>query len=312
MPISRLTVPSRAPACDFAAAPDNLAGVLWALLSVAAASGMTLAVREAAAAGMDTRMVALIRSVIILIGVAAALPFLGGIGSMRFSRPWLHLWRGLPIALAIQFGFHAIAHLPLATATALFFTAPLFATLISGPLNGEKLSRERMLAAGIGFLGALIVLRPFDAAFEPAMLTALGSSLCFALALALSRGLAQADGALSALVSSTALTAVIGAPVAIPVWAAVDEIEIWLWAALAAVAAFGALRNVADIQSYRVGEAGVVGPVSYLRLVALGALGWALFGERPDAATLLGGVVIVGSAFHLARRQRRAARQAAV
>ena len=248
-------------------------------------------------------------ALVILAVALAMMPVLGGAARLRFSRPWLHLLRGCLLGASIQLGFNTIAHVPLATATALFFTAPIFATILSGPVNGEKVGPRRIGAAAAGFLGAVIILRPFDAAPDPAMLAALGSSLVFALALALSRGVAQADGAWPAFVSSVAATCLIALPAAAPVW---TWPEGWaLWTAIAATALFGAVRGMADLESYRIGEAGVVGVISYLRLAALGLIGWIWFAETPDAPTLIGAAVIVAAALHIARRERLAKRRAA-
>ena len=309
--------PAPAPApTDATPGRDNLRGAAWALLSVAAACAMTLSVREASGA-LPTPMVVLLRSVIILAGALALTPLLGARGRLRFSRPWLHLLRGALMGVSIQMGFHSIANLPLAVVTALFFTAPIFATLLSIPINGERPGPHRLGAAAAGFGGALIILRPFDAAPDPAMLTALGSSLVFALALALSRGVAQADGAWSAFVSSVAATCLIALPAAVPVWTWPGAgpgagPEAWfLWAAIGATALFGAVRGMADLESYRIGEAGVVGVISYLRLAALGLVGWIWYAETPDAPTVIGAAVIVAAALHIARRERLAKRRAA-
>ena len=65
------------------------------------------------------------------------------------------------------------------------------------------------------------------------------------------------------------------------------------------------LRNIADIEAYRHGDAAVVGPVSYLRLVLIGAAGYVLFTETIDLPTLIGAAIIVGSTFYIAERARR-------
>lgn len=285
-----------------APAPDNFAGGTWALASVLAATVMTIGVREAAA-GVDTRMVVLLRSMMILGALALVLPLPRVRASLRVSRPWLHLLRGCLLGASIQLGFHTIAAVPLATATVLFFTAPIFATLLAGPINGEKVGPRRMGAVAVGFLGALIILRPGAEGLDLAMLGGLGSSMLFALALTLSRGVAAADGALSAFMSSVAITALISIPIAAPVWAMPGTADLWIAVAVTAVA--GALRGIADLESYRRGEASVMGAISYLRLVALGLAGWLLFDETPDPMTLLGGGVIVSYALYIAHRERR-------
>jgi drug/metabolite transporter (DMT)-like permease len=305
MPTPDIATPLRAPVHSASAAPDNVGGGLWALAAVVAATFMAIGVREASA-GMDTRMVVLLRSAMILAVLLAMLPFMRG--KLRFSRPGLHLLRGAMMGLSIQLGFHTIAAVPMATATVLFFTAPIFATLLAIPINGEKVGPRRLAAVGVGFLGAVIILRPGTGALDIALLGGVGSSLLFALALALSRGVAAADGAFSAFFSSIALSALIAVPIAIPVWQMPSGGDLWL--AVALTAATGSLRGIADLESYRRGEASVMGVISYLRLVALGGVGWWLFGEIPDRWTLVGGAVIVASTLYIAHRERQVRRAA--
>ena len=282
-----------------AAGGDNAAGVTWMLFSVVTASAMTVAVRELST-GMDSRMVVLLRAGLTLIAAAPLLALPPLRRALRFSRPWLHLWRGLLIGVSTHLGFHAIATLPLATATVLFFTAPIFATILSGPVNGERVGPRRWAAVGAGFLGALIILRPGMAGFEPAMGVALLSSLLVATAFSLSRGLAEADGPASAFLSSVAITTLISLPLAAPVWRLPADGT--AWAVTAVIVATSAARSVGDLQAYRYGEASVVGVTSYLRLVLIGAAGWWLFAETPDPPTVLGGTVIVASTLYIARR----------
>jgi drug/metabolite transporter (DMT)-like permease len=267
---------------------------------------MTLAVREMST-GADSRMVVFLRSGgVTLCILALALAWPAFRRQLRFSSPRLHLLRGGLIAVGTQFGYYAIATLPLATATVLFFTAPIFATVLAGPINGERAGPRRWAAVLAGFAGALIILRPGVTEVAPGMLAALGSSALFATVLTLSRGLAQADGPISALASSMALTALLGLPLALPVWqmpAGGAE-----WAVFAVLIATSAARTVGDLQGYRHGEASVMGVISYTRLVLIGAAAWALFGEVPDAPTWLGGAVIISATLYIARREARRSR----
>jgi len=103
-------------------APDNLRGLAWILGSVLAASAMSLAVRELSAT-LDTRMIVLLRAAITTALLLAAALASGAVRArLRITRPWLHLLRGALIGVSTHFGFHALAHLPLATAAVLFFT----------------------------------------------------------------------------------------------------------------------------------------------------------------------------------------------
>ncbi|MEM9813580.1 MAG: DMT family transporter [Pseudomonadota bacterium] len=294
---------------------DNLKGLLWLLVSVIGASVMAVAVRELSAS-LDTRMMVLLRSIITL---GALIPALAWPGlrrrALRMTRPGLHLVRGLLIGGATHAGFFALAHLPLATATVLFFTAPIFATLLTGPIQGERVGRRRWSAVAAGFIGALIILRPSPAGFEPATLAALGSSLAFAIALLLSRRVAEADGPAAAYLSSVVITFLITLPIMPGAWGWPNSFGVWVVAAV--MIASGTIRGVADIQAYRHGEAAILGPVTYLRLVFVGGAGYLLYDEVPDGATWAGAAIIIGAALYIARREailgqnRRRARSAA-
>lgn len=292
-PVSDRPGPSRA---------DNLRGVVWMLISVVGASGMTVAVRELSAT-LDPRMIVALRAGVTLLAFLALAPFFRGLRRLRFSRPWLHVARGMLIALASMMGFHTIANLPLATATVLLFTAPIFATLLSMLVHREKVGIRRASAAAAGFAGALIILQPGLQPLNLAMLSGLGAAVMFAAALTLSRGLVAADGAPAAYMSSVVVTMFVAMPVATPVWALPGTL-IAGFAVLLMVLG-GALRGYADIEAYAAGEAAVLAPISYLRLVLIGLAGYVLYDEVPGAATLLGAAIIIGATLYITWREHQ-------
>ena len=87
--------------------------------------------------------------------------FEGGLAVLRTRQPLLHAVRGLLIVIANMAFFAALASLPLADATALFFAAPLFITVLSIPLLGEKVGAMRITAVLVGFVGVVIMQRPW-------------------------------------------------------------------------------------------------------------------------------------------------------
>jgi drug/metabolite transporter (DMT)-like permease len=110
---------------------DNLRGILWMLVSVVVASIMTIAVRLVSLE-MDSTQVVLYRSAIAIVMVGAAVIIASPLRrKLSFTKPYKHLIRGALVAVATHFGFYTIATIPLATATVLFFTAPIFATLLA-------------------------------------------------------------------------------------------------------------------------------------------------------------------------------------
>lgn len=282
-------------------AVDNLRGIGWILLSVAASSGMTIAVRGASLA-VDSRMVVLLRAGITLIALIGAVLVIARLRrQLRFSRPWMHLSRGIMLGTSTHLGFYTIAEIPLATATVLFFMAPIFATILSAIYQKETVGPRRVAAIAVGFAGALVIIRPGVDALHPAMLSAIASSLLFAAALVQSRGIAEADGSFAALFSSVLVTVLISVPLAAPVFALPGDWIAWGFVILLVIT--GAIRNLADIEAYRHGEASVIAPFTYLRLVLIGLAAYWLFDEVPDRATLIGAVIIIAATFYIARRE---------
>lgn len=88
----------------------------------------------------------------------------GGWGILKTKRPFLHLLRGLLIVVANMSFFAALASLPLADTTAIFFVAPLIITLLSIPMLGESVGPLRIGAVCVGFLGVIIVIQPWQGA----------------------------------------------------------------------------------------------------------------------------------------------------
>lgn len=229
--------------------------------------------------------------------------------AMRFSRPWLHVLRGSLIGVATMQGYFTIATIPMATGTVLFFTAPIFATIINMFLHGERVGPRRISAIVVGFLGAVIILRPDVGRIELGMVTAIGSSLCFALALSLSRNLARADGAVSTFFSSVLFTVLVSLPFA------AREFEVpelgWTWIALSAVVVTTVVRGYSDIVAYHLAEAAVLAPLTYMRLVFIGTAAYFVYDETPDATTLIGAAIIIGSTLYITHRQAALRRKAA-
>lgn len=280
---------------------DNLRGILWMMVSVVGASIMTLAVRMVSLE-MGSTQVVLYRSIIAIVMVGAAVIVASPLRrKLSFTKPYQHLVRGTLVAIATHFGFYTIATVPLATATVLFFTAPIFATLLALFIHGEKIGVRRILAIAAGFIGALVVLRPGFGELNLGMLTAVGSSLCFASALTMSRNLAQADGPLSTYFSSIVITTLITIPIVGTDLATPGLSATWI--AIILVAITSMVRGIADIEAYRHAEAGILAPVAYLRLVFIGIGAYLMFEETPDWQTVLGAVIIIGSTLYIAQRE---------
>ena len=286
---------------------NNRLGIIWILMSVSFASVMSILVKELGQT-FDSRSLVLFRAG--LLTIFLCLPVVAIPAFRRrlyFSKPYLHIFRGLLIAFSTHLGFFTLTVLPIATTVVLFFTAPIFATILSIFINKERVGLRRWLAVIIGFFGVLIVLQPGFEGSYTAMFAALLSSFLFALALAFSRNIVSADGSLSAYISSVLITFVISLPLAHPV---LENIEVHLSFYITIVlilflAITSFLRGIGDIQAYHYGEAAVLAPFTYLRLIIVGTFGYFIWGEMPNNFTLLGAFIIICSAIYIGQREAR-------
>jgi S-adenosylmethionine uptake transporter len=223
--------------------------------------------------------------------------------------------RGALMATAATCFFWSLKYLPLADAIAIFFVEPLILTLFSALFLGEPIGWRRISAVTVGFLGALIVIRPSWEIFGWPALLPLAAACCFAGYLTLTRYLAPKHsavgmqlwaGVFGALVLTVVLGvgAVVEAPAADPVWPTARE-----WGLLAVMGVFGTLAHIMVVYAFRQAAAGVLAPFQYLEIISATLLGLLIFGDFPDAVTWLGTAVIVGSGLYVYHRERRLARK---
>jgi len=221
----------------------------------------------------------------------------------RISPRWrLHLLRGVLAAIAINFGYYSLAHIPLATATVLFFTAPLFVTMLAPVLLGEQVGWRRWAATAVGFAGTITVLRPSVEGMDPLLLVPIGSSLVFACALIVGKKLSATEAPSTMLLYTTSIAAIATLPPAFLVW---DAPSLSDWLLLAVVTLFATARTYCDIRGYGTGEASFVAIFQYLRIIFVATAAYLIFSEIPDSAAIIGACVIGFSSLYIAQREAR-------
>lgn len=278
---------------------DNQRGMLWMLTSVLGATGMSLCVRALGGVVPVIEIVS-VRCTIGLV-VFAAVIVLRGSGPVWNERWRWHILRGGLTLAALYFGYWSLTHLPMATATVLFFTAPLWVTVFSIPIFGEKVRWRRTLAIAAGFVGVLIVLRPATDNFGLLLLIPLGSSLCFGFVLLIGKHLSRSDPPEIMMFWAMMIALVITGPVTARAWVTPDLVA---WALLIGVSMFGMVRGYADISAYARGEPSVLVPIQYTRLVFVTLGAYVFFQEIPDTFTIVGAAVIIISTLYIAQRER--------
>ncbi|RMH92904.1 DMT family transporter [Lysobacter pythonis] len=224
-----------------------------------------------------------------------------GWASLRPVNWRLHLIRAaLGIAMMASFVF-GLSRLPLSSAYAITFVAPMLVTAMAVPLLGEKVGLRRWMAVIIGLAGVLVILRPGAGTMSWPALAVLGGAFCYAASAISVRILTRTDSTQAMVVWVLLLMGLGAGALAWPQWLAIRPQDI---AVIAMVGVFGALGQVALTEAFRVGEASQVAPLEYTALVWTVLIDVAVWGVLPDAATWLGAAIIVMGGFYLLRRER--------
>ncbi len=270
------------------------------------AAGVLFAVMDAGmkwlAAHYTPFQVATLRSVSALPLVAIWVLARGRAGSLLRVHWPLHLLRGL-LGVGMMVGFvYGLARMPLSTAYAIVFVAPLMITALAVPLLGEKVGPRRWSAIAVGLVGVLVVLRPTgDGVATTAGLVVVLAALCYSGAAITVRKLALRDSPEAMVFWFLLLLAVFAGAVAAFDWRPVQAAHLWV---IGVVGLTGALGQVALTHAFRVGEASQIAPLEYAALLWVVLIDLTIWHALPDAQTWLGAGIIVASGLYLIRRER--------
>lgn len=278
--------------------PGNARGALWMLGAVSAFSAMDALIKWVGQT-LDPFQIAFFRCVF---GGLFVLPFAlrDGPAALRTRRWGGHLFRALIGYTAMTLGFYAVTHLPLADATALSFTRPLFMIVLAVLFLSEQVRWRRWSATGVGFLGVLVMARPGEGGFEFAALVAIAATLFVAGVGVMLKRLSTTERPETIIFYFTVISSLMALGPALYVWRPPTWVDI---AIMMLLGALGSLGQYLSIRAYRVAEATAVDPVDYARLLLATAFGFSLFGELPDRWTLLGALIIIASTLYITRRE---------
>ena len=231
----------------------------------------------------------------------------GGVQALRTRRPLAHALRAGLLFTALLSFFTALRGLPLAEAIAVGFTAPLFVTALAGPVLGEAVGPRRWAAVVIGFVGALVMVRPGTEAFRPEALLVLLSALSFALAMLLTRKLSRTETDVAMVAYTSLIAGLASLPFLGFVWRTPAGDDIGLFAV---VGIFGGIAAYLLVVAYRHAPAAVVAPFDYTGLIWASLFGWLVWREAPEPAVWIGAAVIVLSGTYITHRETLRRREA--
>ncbi len=292
----------RLPVADIRAARRH--AILY-VLSASATFTIGSALVKALAAEFPVLEIVMFRSII---GFIAMLPMIvraGGLRALATRRPSGHIMRtvyGFIGTVTSVFGFGV---LPLVTVTALGFAMPLFLTILSVPLLGERVGPRRATAVLIGLCGVLVMLRPWhvDADSLPlgAVAVVLSGVVTWALSMINIRKMGDAGERNVTIVAWYSLgTASLAAFGCISNWVTPSP---WQLAALVGAGLMSGFAQLLMTEGYRAAETTLVAPFEYGAIIYATILGVAIWGEWPDIWSLIGVAVLIASGLYIWRRE---------
>ena len=309
----------------------NFAGlaIVFVLVGVFCISINDMLIKQLSA-GYPLHQIVFSRSGIGILLTLLIVQYEGGFGILRTKRPGLHALRGLMIVIANMTFFVALAVLPLADVTALFFAAPLFITLLSIPILGEKVGPLRLSAVAIGFAGVVIMQRPWAGSdslevSRVVLLLPVLAALTYALNQLLTRklGVTSKASAMAVYIQATFIVvsllfyvfagdgrfadgATNGSLIfLLRAWVWPADGDLWVFVGLGVNSAIVAYCLS---QAYRLADAATVAPFEYIGLPLAVLWGFVAFGDLPVAEVWVGIALILGSGLFVFLRERQKAR----
>jgi drug/metabolite transporter (DMT)-like permease len=223
----------------------------------------------------------------------------------RLERPWLQLLRVTLSTIEVAAFFLATVYLPLADVITYYLACPIFVTALSAIVLRERVGWRRWSAVLIGFCGVLIALRPSSQTVSWPAMIALGGSLSFAVLMLITRSLrATPDIVLAS--SQFVGTFLLGALLSPIGWVTPGLGSLALFA-VAGCISVSALLCVN--RSLKLAPASVVVPYQYSMIVWAVMFGYAVFGDVPSPATIVGAAVIIGAGLYIFLRERALGRE---
>ncbi|MBI3452344.1 MAG: DMT family transporter [Rhodospirillales bacterium] len=240
-------------------------------------------------------------------GLAFMLPWLirHGPSALRTNHHRLYLGRSAIGFASMVMWFTALTMMPLAEATALSFTAPLFATLAAAVLLHETVRLRRWTATVVGFLGAMIVLRPGFDTVGIAQILVLGSTATAGINAVMVKQLTRTEPASAIVTYMTLYIVPLSLVPALFVWV-MPPLHSLPWIILLGL--FATLGHQAMTRAFAATDTSVIMPFDFARLPFVAVIAWFAFGEAPDIWTWVGAAVIVAATAYIAQREAAIAR----
>ncbi len=201
--------------------------------------------------------------------------------------------------------FLGLRYLKLADLVILNQASPLIVVSLSVLLLGEKVGPRRWIGVAIGFTGVIVILKP-GFGFEWASLFGMASASIYAVYQIMTRALATRDHTMTTFFYTAIVGAVVGAPIAFAFWEWPSALDLAL---MCLPGLIGGAGHLLLVMAFARSEASLLAPYFYSAIVLAVLMGWAFFGEIPDAFSFLGAGLIAASGLYVWHRERQIAKR---
>lgn len=275
-------------------------GIVLAILAMLCFASMD-AVTKTLVQDFSAVQILWVRFVVFALFAIAFAAWRGGRAAFVSRRPMLQVARSLVLVFEIGTFIIALRYLPLADAHAVAAVTPLMVTALSVVFLKEHVGMRRWAAVAVGFVGVLIVLRPGLGVFDPWALVVLLGAFLFALYQILTRLVAGQDRSETSLLYTGVVGCIALTAIGPFFWLPADAID---WVLFLAAGLLGLVGHSLLVTALSMAPASVIQPFNYSLLVWATIVGYVIFDHLPDAATVLGALVVVGSGLYTIHRER--------
>lgn len=250
--------------------------------------------------------------------LVCTLPLLAltGAALFRAKRPWMNLMRGALHGLASLLFFIAVKYMPLADVFAIYFVEPLILTAMSALFLGDKVGPRRWAAIVVGFGGAMIVIQPSYEIFGAKSLLPVACAFVYSVYLFMNRAIGVSDSPMTMqTLAGLGGTLFMAAALGVGQGFGGDDFQMSLPHSLLGLVLLLILGSISGyahmlvVRAFRLAPLSLLAPFQYFEIVSATVLGYALFGDFPNASKWIGIAIIVASGLFIIWRERVRARQ---
>ena len=290
----------KSPFASFAGLSDGTRGILWMLLTTLLFVAMD-AIAKFLTQSYPVPQVTWGRYA--FHALALALLFRRRLPALMCSkRLGLQIVRSSLLLGATVLSFFALRVMPLADVVAIWALSPILVTALSVPLLGERVGLRRWASVAAGFVGALIIIRPGLGVMQAAATLPVTVAVILALYHLATRALSGTDSPLTTIIYTVSVGLVVSTGAVPFFWVTPDASA---WTLMIVLGLLGATAHFSLIKSFEVATAATVIPYTYTNLIWATLVGFVVFGDLPDAWTVIGAGVIVVCGLYIFHREHR-------